>query len=164
MNWALYTFEWIEWCMSVLFIHYLVHIYKYCLVNSILSPAIMTITLDWWLWAVSSLKAEKLQIRCLTEMHFVHISPPLQIANIESGCERYCPNIYILMKSKLTGAIDTSAQRYFLTTFIVQYQIICNYRIWYRLTWNSNRWEETRIGDCPFWVPPMTLNHLNKRI
>ena len=68
------------------------------------------------LWVVSSLVADKLQVRCLTDMLVTHISPALQIASIENGCEDYSPNIKIPVKSELTGSIEASTQRYFLTT------------------------------------------------
>ena len=33
-------------------------------------------SLDGYLWAISALAAEKLQIRCVMETHIIHITPP----------------------------------------------------------------------------------------
>ena len=40
-----------------------------------------------YLWAVSSLVGEKMQVRCLTETHVEVIKPPLQVIHIGNGCE-----------------------------------------------------------------------------
>ena len=37
------------------------------------------LVLGGYLWAVSSIKQEQLQVRCLEETHVIEIEPPLQI-------------------------------------------------------------------------------------
>ena len=41
------------------------------------------ISLGGYLWAVSSIKQEQLQVRCLEETHMIEIQPPLQIVYFE---------------------------------------------------------------------------------
>ena len=59
-----------------------------------------------YLWAVSSLVGEKMQVRCLTETHVEVIKPPLQVIHIGNGCEGYSPSIKIPAKSELTSQND----------------------------------------------------------
>ena len=73
----------------------------------------MAISLDGWLAAASFLTVKILQIRCFNKMYVIHIFPPLQIVNTENECEDTSPIIYIPAKSKLTGSLDSSNQRYF---------------------------------------------------
>ena len=50
---------------------------------------------DGYLWAISALAAEKLQIRYVMETHVVTIKPPLQIIDIGNRCEAFSASIYI---------------------------------------------------------------------
>ena len=63
-------------------------------------------SLDGYLWAISSLAAEKLQIRCVMETRVITIKPPLQIVDIGNGCEAYSASIYILARSELTATLQ----------------------------------------------------------
>ena len=63
--------------------------------------------LDGYLWAVSALAAEKLQIRCVMETHIITIKPPLQIVDIGNGCEAYSASIYIPVKSEITATLQS---------------------------------------------------------
>ena len=47
----------------------------------------MAQSLDGYLWAVSSLKKEKMRIWCLEDSHLEDIKPPLMIVYIGDGCE-----------------------------------------------------------------------------
>ena len=67
-------------------------------------------SLDGYMWAVSPLTTDKLQIRCLTETSVEVIKPPLQIVYIGNGYEGYSPNVYIPAKSELTSTMDTSVR------------------------------------------------------
>ena len=42
-------------------------------------------SLGGYMWAVSSLVGEKIQIRCLTETHVEEIRPPLQVIYVGNG-------------------------------------------------------------------------------
>ena len=64
-------------------------------------------SLDGYLWAISALTTEKLQIRCVMETHVITIKPPLQIVDIGNGCEAYAASIYIPAKSELTATLQS---------------------------------------------------------
>ena len=59
-------------------------------------------SLDGYLWAISALAAEKIQIRCVMETHIITIKPPLQIVDVGNGCKAFSASIYIPAKSELT--------------------------------------------------------------
>ena len=62
--------------------------------------------MDGYLWAISALVAEKLQIRCIMDTHVITIKPPLQIVDIGNGCKAYAASIYIPAKSELTTTLS----------------------------------------------------------
>ena len=64
-------------------------------------------SLDGYLWAISALAAEKLQVRCMMETHVIAIKPPLQIMDIGNGCKAYSASIYIPAKSQLTATLQS---------------------------------------------------------
>ena len=67
------------------------------------------------MWALSSIRQEQLQIRCLEETHVIQVRPPLQIVYIGNGCEGYSPSMYIPMKSELSGTEEIESRKeYFL--------------------------------------------------
>ena len=53
------------------------------------------ISLGGYLWAVSSIKREQLQVRCLEETHMIEIQPSLQIVYLGNGCEGYSPSMFL---------------------------------------------------------------------
>ena len=65
-------------------------------------------SLDGYLWAISALATEKLQVRCVMETHVITIKPPLQIVGIGIGCEAYSASIYILAKLELMATLQSS--------------------------------------------------------
>ena len=75
---------------------------KNCLLKTINCTTNLAYSLDGYLWAISALVAEKLQIRCVMETRVITIKPPLQIVDIGNGCEAYSASIYIPAKSELT--------------------------------------------------------------
>ena len=64
-------------------------------------------SLNGFLWAISALATEKLQVRCIMETRVITIKPPLQIVDIGNGCEAYSASIYILAKSELTATLQS---------------------------------------------------------
>ena len=67
----------------------------------------MAYSLDGYLWAISALVTEKLQVRCIMETHVITIKPPLQIVDIGNGCGAYSASIYIPAKSELTATLQS---------------------------------------------------------
>ena len=69
MNQALYPAGKIEWCIYALFTQDQDKISEYCAINTQKRDANKAQGLGGYLWAVSSLKKEKIQIRCLIDTH-----------------------------------------------------------------------------------------------
>ena len=68
-NQALYPVECTSWCIYALFINDKEQIEKNCLLKTINHTTNLAYSLDGYLWAISALAAEKLQIRCVMETH-----------------------------------------------------------------------------------------------
>ena len=67
------------------------------------------------LWAVSSVRQEQLQVRCLEETHVIEIQPPLQIVYLGNSCEGYSPIMFLPAKNEMaTHAQIESRKEYFL--------------------------------------------------
>ena len=64
-------------------------------------------SLDGYLWAISALATEKLQIRCVMDTCVLTLKPPLQIMDIGNGCKAYSASIYIPAKSELTTMLQS---------------------------------------------------------
>ena len=89
-------------------------------------------SLDGYLWAVSALAAEKLQIRCVMETRVIMIKPPLQIIDAGNGCEAYSASIYIPAKSELTAALQSITRSQFFLNYNFNYTNVSNFLVWYK--------------------------------
>ena len=68
-----------------------------------------------YLWAISSIEQEQLQVRCLEETHLVEIQPPLQIVYLGNGCEGYSPSMFLPTKNEMTTHTQIESRKeYFL--------------------------------------------------
>ena len=105
MNQALYPIERIEWCIYALFIKDPDKIATFCLVETKVRHANLAVSLEGYMWAISSMATTKLQIRCLTDAYLEEITPPLKIIYIGNGCEGYSNTITIPAKSELTSTM-----------------------------------------------------------
>ena len=99
---ALYPMEQMNWCIYALFINNEEQIERNCVLKTINRNTNLAYNLDGYLWAISALATEKLQIRCVMETCVITIKPPLQIVDIGNGCKAYSASIYIPAKSELT--------------------------------------------------------------
>ena len=97
-NQALYPVEQTDWCVYALFINNEECIEKNCILKAMNRTTNLAYSLDGYLWAISALATEKLQIRCVMETHIMTIKPPLQIVDVGNGCEAYSTSIYITCK------------------------------------------------------------------
>ena len=89
--------------------------------------------LDGYLWAMSALATEKLQVRCVMETHVITIKPPLQIVDIGNGCEAYSASIYIQAKSELTATLQSVTRSQFFLEYNINYTNVNNFLVWYKL-------------------------------
>ena len=80
---TLYLVECMNWCIYALFINDEKQIEKNCFLKTINLTTNSIYSLDGYLWAISALAAENLQIRCVMETCVITIKPPLlhQIVN-----------------------------------------------------------------------------------
>ena len=72
---ALYPVERIYLCVYALFINDYNRIRRDCLLKTLARTTNLAYSLDGYLWAISALAAEKLQIRCVMETYIIRITP-----------------------------------------------------------------------------------------
>ena len=118
---ALYPMESINWCIFALFINYHDRIRRDCLLKALTRTTNLAYSLDGYMWAISALAAEKLQIRCVMETHIITIKPPLQIVDVGNGCEASSVNIYIPTKSELVATLQSITRSQFFLNFNFNY-------------------------------------------
>ena len=112
---ALYPVEHITWCVYALFIDDEHRIKRDCKYTVSRVSGNRAISLGGYLWAVSSIKQEQSQVRCLEETHMIEIQPPLQIVYLGNGCEGYSPSIFLPAKNEMTTHAQIESHReYFL--------------------------------------------------
>ena len=112
---TLYPVKHITWCVYALFIDDEERIKRDCKYTVTKVSGNRAISLGGYLWAVSSIKQEQLQIRCLEETHVIEIEPPLQIVYLGNGCEGYSPSMFLPAKNEMTThAQIESRKKYFL--------------------------------------------------
>ena len=99
---ALYPIKHITWCVYALFIDDEERIKRDCKYSVTKVSGNRAISLGGYLWAVSSIKQEQLQVRCLEETHVIEIEPPLQIVYLGNGCEGYSPSMFLPAKNEMT--------------------------------------------------------------
>ena len=86
-NQALYPVECTNWGIYALFINDKDRIRRDCFLRTLNQTTNLAYSLDEYLWAISALAAEKLQIQYIMETHVITIKPPLQIVHVGNGCE-----------------------------------------------------------------------------
>ena len=106
-NQALYPVEQMNWCIYTLFINDEEQIERNYYLKTINQTTNLAYNLHGYLWAISALATEKLQIRCLMETCVLTIKPPLQIVDIGNGCKAYSASVYIPAKSELTTTLQS---------------------------------------------------------
>ena len=88
--------------------------------------------MDGYLWAISALATEKLQLRCVMETHIITIKPPPQIVDIGNGCEAYSASIYIPAKLELTTMIQSITRSQFFLDYNFNYTNVSKFLIWHK--------------------------------
>ena len=115
MDQALYLARTIKWCVYALFIQDEERVKKYCKYTISKAEQNSALSLGGYLWAISAVTMETLQIRCLLETHVVTIHPPLQIIYVGNGCEGFSSSVFIPAKSDQAVIKEIEPrQKYFL--------------------------------------------------
>ena len=114
---TLYPVEHMNWCIYALFINNKDQIERNYLLRTINQTTNLAYSLDGYLWAISALVTEKLQIRCVMETCVITIKSPLQIVDIGNGCQAYAASIYIPAKSELRATLQSITQSQFFLDY-----------------------------------------------
>ena len=128
---AIYPVESTNWCIYALFINDYDRIRRDCLLKTLARTTNLAYSLDGYLWAISALAADKLQISCVMETHIITIKPHLQIVDVGNGCEASSANIYIPTKSELTATLQSVARSQCFLDFNFNYTNASNFLVWY---------------------------------
>ena len=162
---ALYPSELVEWCVYALYIEDEEKIDKYCRYTFEYTNRNYAKSLGGFMWVVSAIIAEKLQVRCLTETHVVDIRPPIEIVYIGNGCEGYSPHLYIPTRSTLTSEINIREWGDYFLQFNDKYSREENVGIWLKLKFKLQDKEKAK-REVKTWaeLQPMTYDFLNQKI
>ena len=164
-NQALYPVDNTNWCIYALFINDINKIKKNCILKPLNRTTNLAYSLDGYLWAISALVSEKLQIRCVMETHVITIHPPLQIVDIGDGCEAYSPNIYIPAKSELTATMQSFTRSQFFLDYNFQYTNVSKFVAWYKTNFTTLTKEEiTSLKDKIMKLPSMPMDIFDKNL
>ena len=165
MNQALYPIERIEWCIYALFERNYDKIGESCVINTKERHVNIAQSLDGYMWAVSPLQAEKIQIRCLTKTTIEMVRPPLTVLYVGNGCEAYSTNIFIPAKSELTSHDPQLTRHVFFLKFNAEYQNLTKYSMIHDLHFEQlTQQEKENLPNRLTALPPLKFNHLKKRI
>ena len=130
---ALYPSKFVEWCIYALYTENEEKIDRYCRYEFEYTDRNYARSLGGFMWVISAIVAEKLQIRCLTETHVVEIRPPIEVVYIGNGCKGYSPHLYIAARSTLTSEINVQERGYYFLAFNNKYSRDTTIGIWYKL-------------------------------
>ena len=118
----------IEWCAYALFTQN-EDKRAHCTINTQKRDSNKAQSLEGYLWADTTLKKEKMQIRCLTDTHVIDVKPPLTIIHVGNGCEAYSSNLFIPAKSELTSKDNAVVRHTYFQHFNEDYQNITRYSL-----------------------------------
>ena len=141
---ALYPVECPNWCIYALFVNNREQIKRNCFLKTLNWTTNLAYSLDGYLWAISALAAEKLQVRCMMETHVIIIKPPLQIMDIGNGCEAYSASIYIPAKSELMATLQSVTRSQFFLEYNFNYTNVSNFLVWYKSDFTKLTKEEIK--------------------
>ena len=130
---ALYPMMHITWCIYALFVEDEARVQRDCKyeVKPFLDNRAQS--LGGYMWAISSIQQEQLQIRCLKNTQVIQIRLPLQVVYIGNGCEGYSPSMYIPAKSELSGTEEIESRKEYFLKFNYIYQPDELVGVWWQL-------------------------------
>ena len=160
---ALYPVEHTNWCIYALFINDKKQIERNCFLKTSNRTTNLAYNLDGYLWAISALAAEKLQIRCVMETRVITIKPPLQIVDIGNGCKAYSSSIYIPAKSELTTMLQSITQSQFFLDYNFNYTNVSNFLIWHKIEFATlTAYEVKTLKAKMLKLPTMSMDIFKK--
>ena len=165
---ALYLVECTNWCIYALFVNDEKQIERNCILRKINQTTNLAYSLDGYLWAISALATENLQIRCLQircvmETQVIAINPPLQIVDIGNGCKAYSASIYIPVKSELTTTLQSVTQSQFFLDYNFNYTNVSNYLVWHKTNFATLTTDEIKTLKAKMLkMPTMSMDIFKK--
>ena len=129
---ALYPVEHVTWCVYALFIDDEQRIKRDCKYTVSKVSGNRAISLGGYLWAVSSIEQEQLQVRCLEETHIIEIQPPLQIVYLGNGCEGYSPSMFLSAKNEMTTHAQIESRKEYFLQFNCVYTLDRYIGLWWQ--------------------------------
>ena len=165
MNQAWYPVEKIEWYAYAQFTQNEDKERAHCTINTQKRDANKAQSLEGYLWAVTTLKKEKMQIRCLSDSHVIDVKPPLTIIYMGNGCEAYSSNLFIPAKSELTSKDKTAVRHIYFQQFNEDYQNITRYSLIEDLGLiKLSQKEIENLPDCLTALPNLQFKELKRRL
>ena len=162
---ALYPVDKINWCIYALFTNDLNKIKKNCKVKTSVQNTNMAYSLDGYLWAISFLVTEKLQIRCMQQTSVVTIHPPLRIIDIGNSCEAFSSTIYIPARSELTATMQSLTRSQFFLKYNFKYIKISTFVVFQNITMAKLTPEEKeQLKSKVKLLEPMNMDLLNQEL
>ena len=162
---ALYPVDNTKWCIYALFINDMHKIKKNCVLKMLDGTTNLAYSLDGYLWAISALVSEKLQVRCVMETHVITIHPPLQIVDIGNECEAYSASIYIPAKSELTTTMQLITRSQFFLDYNFNYTNVSNFIVWYKTNFvNFTKEEIESLKAKMLKLPTMSMDIFGKTL
>ena len=163
-NQALYPVEQTNWCIYALFINDEDCIEKNCVLRTINQTTNLAYSLDGYLWAISALATEKLQLRCVMEMCIITIKPPLQIIDIGNGCKAYSASIYIPAKLELTTTIQSITRSQFFLDYSFNYTNVSKFLIWHKTNFATLTPDEVKSLKAKMLKLPTMAMEIFKKV
>ena len=161
----LYPVDKIEWCLYALFMNDLSKINLNCKVIATTRHTNLAHSLDGYLWAVSSLATEKLQIHCLHHTSVVTIDPPLRIIDVGNGCEIFSPTLYIPAKSELTATMQSLTCSQFFLQYNLQYVKMSSFVIFHEMSFEHLTPDKlTDLHSKVQTLEPMNMQLFNAKL
>ena len=102
------------------------------------------ISLGGYLWAVSLIKQQQLQVRCLEETHVIEIQPPLQIVYLGGGCEGCGPSMFLPAENEMTTHAQIESHKEYFLQFSYVYTPDRYIRLWWQFRTKMMSEEEAR--------------------
>ena len=155
----------IDWCLYALFVNDLTKIETNCKFTTTIRHTNLAHSLDGYLWAISSLATEKLQIRCLQQTLVVTIEPPLCIIDIGNGGEALSSTLYIPAKSELTTTMQSLTHSQFFLNYNLQYVKMSSFVVFCAITFDQLTPEElTNLQAKIQTLEPMDMKIFNEKL
>ena len=165
MNQVMYPSDKVGWCVWALFIKDEGMVRSVCTYNIQRRNGNLAQSLGGYLWAISSIAAEKIQVRCLKETYIVEIKAVLQIIYIGDRCEGYIPSLAIAAKTEITSNFNIDSRVRFFISFNAEYQENELIELWLKIPVEYLTKEE--IEDVVEQLPerePLNFEDINSTI